>query len=188
MAEVERNPSACLTARGRPAFVVNVEVYLHRDGRWLLIRRGAREAHAPGLIGGVGGKAEPGDAGPGVLEQIARREVAEEVAVDLTGVELAYVASASFVTDDGDPVINVVFSGAMPTGTQPVAVSTDEVAELLWLSPGEAESNPDCPPWVVRDLRAAAAAAQPAAVTRARPPAADHGAAGAGPRPWNKIE
>src|SRR6185295_18508979 len=129
MAEVERNASGCLTLRGRPAFVVNVEVYLHRDGRWLLIRRGAREDHAPGLLGGVGGKADPGDVGPGVLEQIARREVAEEVAVDLTGVELAYVSSASFVTDDGDAVINVVFTGAMPAGIQPVAASADEVAE-----------------------------------------------------------
>jgi 8-oxo-dGTP diphosphatase len=159
MAEVERNASGCLTARGRPAFVVNVEVYLHRDGRWLLIRRGAREDHAAGLLGGVGGKVDPGDVGPGVLERTARREVAEEVAVDLTGVALAYVASASFVTDDGDPVINVVFTGAMPADVQPVAVSADEVAELLWLTAAEAESNPDCPPWVIRDLRAAATAA-----------------------------
>ncbi|MEV7965135.1 hypothetical protein AB0O34_04040 [Sphaerisporangium sp. NPDC088356] len=30
----------CATRAGRAAFVVNVEVFLHRDGRWLLIRRG----------------------------------------------------------------------------------------------------------------------------------------------------
>jgi len=70
---------------------------------------------------------------------------------------LVYAANASFVTDDGDPVINVVFTGAMPAGAQPVAVSTDEVAELVWLSATEAETDPDCPAWVVRDLRAAEA-------------------------------
>ncbi|GIH60533.1 hypothetical protein [Microbispora siamensis] len=48
----------CLTRGGRPAFVVNVEVFLERDGRWLLIRRGAKEAHAPGMLAGVGGKVE----------------------------------------------------------------------------------------------------------------------------------
>ncbi|WP_214415090.1 hypothetical protein [Sphaerisporangium fuscum] len=56
--------------------MVNVEVFLERDGRRLLIRRGSGEAHAAGLLAGVGGKAETDGAGIDVLEETARREVA----------------------------------------------------------------------------------------------------------------
>jgi len=130
---------------------------LHRDGRWLLIERGAQESHAPGVFAGVGGKVEPGNAGPDVLEQTARREVAEEIGVDLTGIGLRYVESALFVTDDGDQVINVVLSASMPADAHPVAVSPDEVAGFAWLTLPEVETNPSCPPWTVRSIRAAAA-------------------------------
>ncbi|MEV0389948.1 NUDIX domain-containing protein [Nonomuraea sp. NPDC050643] len=146
--------SACVTRAGRPAFVVNVEVLLERDGRWLLIRRGAQEAHAPGMLAGVGGKVEAEGAGADVLEETARREVAEEIGVELDGVELVYVESGFFVTDDGDPVINVVFRGALPAHAEPVAASAEEVAGLVWLTAAEAAA--DCPPWLARSLRRAA--------------------------------
>ncbi|MEO3810991.1 NUDIX domain-containing protein [Sphaerisporangium sp. B11E5] len=148
--------AACLTRGGRPAFVVNVEVFLQRDGRWLLIRRGAHEAHAPGALAGVGGKVEAEGAGEAVLEQTARREVGEEIGVDMSGVRLGYVASGFFVTDDGDPVVNVVFSATLPPDARPVVASAEEVAGLVWLSLAEAEADPDCPPWVLRSLRLAA--------------------------------
>jgi 8-oxo-dGTP diphosphatase len=132
----------CLTPQGRPAFVVNVEVFLHRGDRWLLIRRSEHEAHAAGTLGGVGGKvdavATTTGLGAGVLEATGRREVAEEIGVDLTGVDLSYVDSASFVTDDGDPVINVVFSGPLPPEAEPFAASTQEVAGL----PGSLSPRP----------------------------------------------
>ncbi|GGS85871.1 hypothetical protein GCM10010156_50610 [Planobispora rosea] len=150
------DPSACVTRAGRPAFVVNVEVFLERDGRWLLIERGEREEHAPGLLSGVGGKVEAPGAGTGVLEETARREVAEEIGVDLAGSGLTYVESSFFVTDDGDPVVNVVFRGPMPPGAQPVAASPEEVAGFVWLTVAEAEADPGCPPWILGSLRRAA--------------------------------
>ncbi|MFF5249172.1 NUDIX hydrolase [Streptosporangium sp. NPDC000095] len=148
--------SACTTRRGRPAFVVNVEVFLERDGRWLLIRRGTREAHAPGALAGVGGKVELDGAGADVLEETARREVAEEIGVDATDVVLTYVESAFFTTDDGDPVINVVFRAELPAHARPIAASPQEVAGLVWLTVAEAEADANCPPWVLRGLRRAA--------------------------------
>jgi 8-oxo-dGTP diphosphatase len=144
------------TKGGRPAFVVNVEVFLQRDGRWLLIERGKQEAHAPGTLAGVGGKVEVNGAGVDVLEATARREVAEEIGVDIMGVELSYVESGFFATDDGDPVINVVFRAEMPPHAQPMAASAEEVEGLVWLTAHEAEVNPNCPPWVLRSLRRAA--------------------------------
>ncbi|WP_405140325.1 NUDIX domain-containing protein [Sphaerisporangium sp. NBC_01403] len=134
----------------------DVEVFLHRDGRWLLIRRGEQEDHAPGVLSGVGGKVEVDRAADNVLEETARREVAEEIGVDLAGVEVTYAESAFFVTDDGDPVINVVFSAPMPPDAMPFATSPDEVAALAWLTVAEAEADPNCPPWTLRGLRHAA--------------------------------
>ncbi|MCW3842286.1 NUDIX domain-containing protein [Micromonospora yasonensis] len=145
----------CRTRRGRLAFVVNVEVFLHRDGRWLLIRRSAREDHAPGLLSGVGGKVEPAGDGDDVLAETARREVAEEVGVDLTGVTLSYVESRAFTTDDGDPVVNVVFAGPLPAEAEPAVASPEEVAGLVWVTLAEAEADATCPPWIRGSLRQA---------------------------------
>jgi 8-oxo-dGTP pyrophosphatase MutT (NUDIX family) len=144
------------TPNDRPAFVVNVEVLLHEGDRWLLIRRGEAMANAPGLLGGAGGKAELDELGEDVLERTARREVAEEIGVDLTGVELRYVESATFVTDDGDTVINVVFAAPLPPGARPVIASPREVAAIGWFTVTQALQAPDCPPWTERALRKAA--------------------------------
>lgn len=140
-----------ITSGGRPAYVVNVEVFLHRDGRWLLIRRGA-EMHAPGTLAGPGGKVEVEGEVPGVLEETGRREVLEEVGVDLTGTSFSYVDSARFVTDDGDPVVNVILAAPLPAGAQPDAASPDEVAGVVWVTLDEALADPDCPPWTRRSL------------------------------------
>lgn len=147
----------CFTAGGRPAFVVNVEVFLRRRERWLLIKRGDGEAHAPGVLAGVGGKVDAGAIGPEVLEETVRREVAEEIGVDLTGVELRYVSSGSFITDDGDPIINVVFSAPLPVDARPTAAAPDEVADIVWLTETEAAADPNCPPWTLGALRRAVA-------------------------------
>lgn len=148
----------CVTAAGRPAFVVNVEVFLHRDGRWLLIKRGDSESHAPGVLAGVGGKVEApvGDADD-IIEATARREVREEVGVDLAGVTFVYAESAFFVTDDGDPVVNVTLTAPMPADAMPFPAAADEVAGIAWLTLGEALADPSCPPWTRRSLERAAA-------------------------------
>lgn len=138
-------------------FVVNVEVFLRRGDRCLLIERGAALTNAAGLLCGVGGKAEAFDGDPGsdshdLLRRTARREVAEEVGIDLCGVDLTYVDSTFFTADDGDPVINVVFSGELPPGIEPRAASPREVAGVHWVTAAEAASRPNCPPWTIRSL------------------------------------
>ena len=134
-------------------FVVNVEVYLRQGDRCLLIRRGEKMSNAAGMLAGVGGKAEvEARDRHDILEETARREVAEEVGVDLTGTPLSYVESVFFVTDDGVPVINVVFTGELPPGAVPHVASPEEVAEVLWINAAEAAEHPNCPPWTMRCL------------------------------------
>ena len=148
----------CRTSHGRPAYVV-----MSRSTS-VAMTGGCSSDEARvsrtrlDTLGGVGGKPHIGGEGSrsDVLELTARREVAEEVGVDLTGVELAYVSNSYFVTDNGDPVVNVVLAGAMPAGAEPRVAAPDEVAGIVWLALAEAESDPYCPPWTVRSLRRAA--------------------------------
>jgi 8-oxo-dGTP diphosphatase len=137
-------------------YFVNVEVALHRDGAWFLIVRGAGEGHAAGTLSNVGGTVEVSTPGGDVLELTARREVAEEIGVNLTSVPLRYVDNSFFTTDDGEPVVNVVFAARMPADAQPTAASADEVASLVWRTQAELEAEPSCPPWTLRSVQRAA--------------------------------
>ena len=55
---------------------------------------------------------------PDILESTARREVLEEVGIDLTGVPLRFAENALFTTDDGDPVVRCSHAD-LPDGPQP---------------------------------------------------------------------
>ncbi len=148
------------TPAGRPAYVVVVELFLYRGDQWLLIRRSMTETHGPGQLAGIGGKVEIAGADvPGVLEATVWREVLEEVGVDLTGLALMYVASNFFTSDDGDPMVNIVFTGELPAAVSPYPAAPDEVDEVLWLTLDEALAEPSCPPWIRRSLRQSADAA-----------------------------
>lgn len=138
-------------------YIVNVEVLLYRDGRWLLIERGGQESHAAGTLGGVGGKADNKTPTDDILEETARREVAEEIGVHLGAAPLRYVWSSQFQTGSGDPVINVVLTAELPEGARPVAASPSEVAGLCWVTEQEARADPRCPQWTLTSLRRAAA-------------------------------
>ncbi len=50
----------------------------------------------------------------GVLEATARREVAEEVGLDLSQVALRYLESEFFITDGGERQITVTFTAKAP--------------------------------------------------------------------------
>ena len=82
---------------------------VHRDGAWLLSVRAPGGRRTPrDALGLVGGHVEADAPAAGVLEATGRRELVEEVGLDLTGVPLTYLESEYFVTErrrasgDGD--------------------------------------------------------------------------------------
>ncbi|MEL3971745.1 NUDIX domain-containing protein [Rossellomorea oryzaecorticis] len=115
-------------------FIVNVEAAIHRDGKWLLIRRSEKEDHAPGMLSLVGGKCDAEGVSTEILERTLIREVDEEVGIKIGG--LTYVNSCSFVTDTGINVIDIVFLCNVESG-EPYTKSQDEVDEVLWMSTSE---------------------------------------------------
>ncbi len=88
-------------------FIVNVEGAIHCYGKWLLILRSEKEEHAGGLLSLVGGKCEIEGVSSDVLERTLQREIFEEVGCEVS--EIQYINSASFVTDSGLHVIDIVF-------------------------------------------------------------------------------
>lgn len=126
-------------------YIVNVEAVILDGDRYLMIVRGDDESHAPGTLSVPGGKVEGVDVIANVLEETARREVREEVAIEVEE-GLDYIESKFFVTDDGDPVIDVVFLCRYRSG-EPKIVDRSEVSELAWLTAREVISHEKTPPW-----------------------------------------
>ena len=96
------------------AFVVNVEGAVEKEGRYLMIVRGADVAHAPGALSFPGGK-----------------------------VDMRYVESRRFDTDDGKQVLSVTFRCRYRSG----APSADPAAvqAVRWMTPEQILR--DAPPW-----------------------------------------
>jgi 8-oxo-dGTP diphosphatase len=116
-------------------FIVNTEAAIFRDGKYLIIKRGEKEAHAGGELSLVGGKVEIEGDSTDVLENTIIREVKEEVGLSIIG-KPRYIQSTSFVTDNGFHVVNVVFLCVEVEGEACVA-SANEVAGVYWMTTDE---------------------------------------------------
>jgi 8-oxo-dGTP pyrophosphatase MutT (NUDIX family) len=132
-------------------YIVNVEGAVVKDGEYLMVVRGEQE-YAPGGLNFPGGKVEGVSSLDDVLEETLRREIAEEVGLEVHR-EMAYVRSSAFVAE-GDPVVDVVFLCRYRAGTA-VAADPDEVAAVRWMTVAEAIAHPETPPWTVLSLEMA---------------------------------
>ena len=130
------------TARPGLAQVVNVDGAVVRDGEYLLIERGAEKSHAAGTLAFPGGKLEPAPNGDATVEAAARRELAEEVGVEVGAV--TYVCSNTFVDDAGTPCLNVVCRCEY-AGGEARPRETDEVAAVHWLRYDEIVAREEVP-------------------------------------------
>ena len=127
-------------------FIVNVEGAIKKDGKWLIIERSHKEDHAAGLLSLVGGKVDlKGNSGD-ILERTLVREIFEEVDVRVEE-SMEYVHSTSFVTDKGDPVVDVVFLCTYDSGIA-IPKSRDEVEEVHWMTTEEIMSHPNAPSYL----------------------------------------
>jgi 8-oxo-dGTP diphosphatase len=132
-------------------FVVNVEAAVFREGAYLLATRAAGEDHAAGQRALIGGTVDADPTPEEPLAQTVEREVHEEVGVEVA--DLTYVTSGAFESDDGDPVVNVVFLGRWTAG-EPRIREPEEVSAVEWL-PVEDLTEVSLPPWTRGYLQAA---------------------------------
>ncbi len=134
-------------------FVVNVEGAIHRNGKWLMIRRSEKEEHAGGSLSLVGGKSEIEGNTSDILERTLKREIFEEVGSEVTA--LRYVNSSSFVTESGINVVDIVFLCHHKSG-EPYAKSSEEVDEVIWMTTSEILGHMDLPVYLKENIKLAA--------------------------------
>jgi len=132
--------------------IVNVEGAIVRDGRYLLVIRGAGESHAAGMLSLVGGKVEDTGDTANILEVTVQREIREEVGIEIS--DIIYVHSTAFVTSANESVVDVVFLCRWSMG-EPTISDPDEVADIRWMTANEILTNPDTPDWTRNSVRRA---------------------------------
>ena len=134
-------------------YVVNVEGVIVKEGHYLLAIRSDKEDHAPGGLAPPGGKVEGTGSAANILETTLRREIAEEVGLEVQD-EMVYLESNAFVADDGDPVVDVVFLCRYKAGTA-VAATSAEVAGVQWMTADEVRGHPQIAPWTRQSIELA---------------------------------
>ena len=125
--------------------IVNVMVAICDGPKYLVIRRGPGVSHLPGILDIPGGKAEFHETADWLLEETARREIKEEVGLEL-GPELVYLTSAGFTVPAGTQVANIVFLAPYPGGIPSIS-QPEEVAAISWQSYEELMASPAIKPW-----------------------------------------
>jgi 8-oxo-dGTP diphosphatase len=137
-----------------PRYIVNVEAAVCDGPRYLMIVRGQTVPSVAGTLVPPGGKVEVSGLVDEVLEQTARREVLEEVGIEV-GEEIAYVESHAFELE-GTPVIDVVMLCRYRSGDPRVA-SPAEVVSVSWMTLDEIVSDERAMPWTRRSMEMAEA-------------------------------
>ena len=131
-------------------YIVNVEGAVVRDGCYLMVVRGEQESYLPGVLTLPGGKVERAGDAQDVLEETLRREIQEEVGIDVCD-DMVYLESKAFITDDGEPVVDVVFL-CRHRGGEPAIGDPGEVAAVQWLAAAEILDHPKTPPWTRQSI------------------------------------
>jgi 8-oxo-dGTP diphosphatase len=136
-------------------YIVNVEgaVVRSEDGRYLMVVRGEQESHGAGALTFPGGKVEDAGSADDVLEETLRREIREEVEVEVHD-DVVYLESKAFVADDGEPVVDVVFLCRYRSG-EPAVGDPGEVAAVRWMTAEEILAHPEIPPWTRQSIELA---------------------------------
>ncbi|MDF2066819.1 NUDIX domain-containing protein [Bacillus sp. Cr_A10] len=131
-------------------FIVNVEGAIYKNEKWLLIKRSEKEEHAGGSLSLVGGKVENEGNSTDVLERTLKREIAEEIGVEVSN--LRYVNSSSFVTDTGISVVDIVFLCDHESG-EAFAKSPDEVDSVFWMTTKQILENSTIPIYLKENIK-----------------------------------
>lgn len=131
-------------------YIVNVEAAIYHNDKWLIATRSTKEAHAGGTLALIGGKVETTKIGNNVLEQTLKREILEEVGIEVAD-EMHYIKSSFFITQDGKPVINIVFLCKYKQG-EPKVIDPEELSAVEWITLNEIISNPSIPSWTKESI------------------------------------
>lgn len=125
---------------------VAITAIIVKDGKYLITRRSTNKKRFPGMWTVPGGKLEtddyinlPKDTTDywyNVLEKVLRREVKEEVGLDIDNI--VYVTSLATVHDDGNPSLAISCLADYKSGE--VVLKPDETDDFKWVTLEEANN------------------------------------------------
>jgi 8-oxo-dGTP diphosphatase len=125
---------------------VAITAIIIKDGKYLITRRSANKKRFPGMYTVPGGKLEtddyinlPKDTTDywyNVLEKVLRREVKEEVGLDIQNI--TYITSLATVHGDGYP--SLVISCLADYEAGEVILKKDETDDFKWVTLAEAKN------------------------------------------------
>ena len=135
------------------SYVVVVECIIQNKNRFLFIKR-PNGVHAGGLLAFPGGKVEYEDGKKhiNILEQAIKREVLEEVGLNLID-PIQYVTSSYFIDTHGNHVLDIIFYCNLETSNNQVNASSREVPEYYWLTSEEIFNHSLAPSWIKHYLQ-----------------------------------
>jgi 8-oxo-dGTP pyrophosphatase MutT (NUDIX family) len=129
-------------------FEVVITAIIIKDGKYLITRRSANKRRFPGMWTVPGGHLETEDYTSlpkdtehywyNVLEKALRREVLEEVGLDIANIE--YVTSLASVHTDGNP--SIVISCVADYVSGEIKLQEAETDKYEWVSLEEAKNYP----------------------------------------------
>ncbi|NLW41129.1 MAG: NUDIX domain-containing protein [Tissierellia bacterium] len=134
-------------------YVVNVEAAIYKEDKWLIIKRSEKEEHGPGLMSLVGGKVETDVVQDGILEVTLKREIREEVGIEVSD-SIHYLESKTFLLADGQLVVDIVFVCKYKSGEARV-VDSNEVGEIYWMTCEELLQDERALSWLKESLKKA---------------------------------
>lgn len=134
-------------------YVVNVEAAIYKEDKWLIIKRSEKEEHGPGLMSLVGGKVETDVVQDGILEVTLKREIREEVGIEVSD-SIHYLESKTFPLADGQLVVDIVFVCKYKSGEARV-VDSNEVGEIYWMTCEELLQDERALSWLKESLKKA---------------------------------
>jgi 8-oxo-dGTP diphosphatase len=126
--------------------IVVVECAIESDDKYLIIKRPAG-THAEGLLAFPGGKVEEQDIQGDVLINAVKREVWEEVGINLED-PIHYVTSSCFMDRFGNPVIDAIFHCRLEKSSATVTASEREVPAYYWMTKDEIMAADNSPEWL----------------------------------------
>lgn len=123
---------------------VAITAIVIKDKKFLIIRRSQNKKRFPGMWTVPGGKLETHDYLDlpkdtqyywyNVLEKVLRREVKEEVGIEIDNIE--YVTSLAAIHNDGNPSLVISCMASYSSGT--ITLQAEETDKHAWVSPEEA--------------------------------------------------
>lgn len=125
---------------------VAITAIVVKDRKFLIIRRSPNKKRFPGMWTVPGGKLETHDYLDlpkdteyywyNVLEKVLRREVKEEVGIEIDNIE--YVTSLATVHGDGSPSLVISCMGSYSSGK--ISLQAEEADKFVWVSLEEAKN------------------------------------------------